>query len=181
MDVLPELIRILINEAMRLEREQHLGAGLYQRSPEFKGHDNGYKPKNVKTRIGEITFTLPQIREGGFYPSALEKRLRSERTLVVTLEEMNVQGVSNRKVKAITKQLSGIEVSASQVSRATAQLDEIFQKWRERPLEEITYLYFDVRYEKVRVVGQVRDAAVFVATGITPEGEKAGSRGFCVA
>lgn len=130
------------------------------------------KPKTVRTRMGEITFAVPQVREGGFYPSALEKGLRSERALTITLAEMYVQGVSTRRVKVITEQLCGTEISAMQVSRATAQLDEALQEWRERPLGEITYLYVDARYEKVREAGQVRDAAVLVASGITPEGER---------
>lgn len=79
MEALPELIRILINEAMRLEREQHLGARPYERSPDRKGYANGYKPKTVKTRVGEIQFDVPQVRQGDFYPDALEKGLRSER------------------------------------------------------------------------------------------------------
>ena len=83
---------------------------------------------------------------------------------------MYVQGVSTRKVKAITEELCGVEISAMQVSRAAAQLDETLQEWRERPLGEITYLYLDARYEKVREAGQVRDTAVLVATGISPEG-----------
>ena len=122
--------------------------------------------------MGEITFAVPQVREGGFYPSALEKGLRSERALTITLAEMYVQGVSTRRVKTITEQLCGVEISAMQVSRATAQLDEVLQEWRERPLGEIAYLYVDARYEKVREAGQVRDAAVLVASGITPEGER---------
>ncbi|MEN6435909.1 MAG: IS256 family transposase, partial [Anaerolineaceae bacterium] len=105
-------------------------------------------------------------------PTALEKGLRSERALTITLAEMYVQGVSTRKVKAITEQLCGVEVSATQVSRAVAQLDEVLQEWRERPLGLMQYLYVDARYEKVREAGQVRDAAVLVATGITPEGER---------
>jgi len=102
----------------------------------------------------------------------LEKGLRSERALTITLAEMYVQGVSTRKVKAITEQLCGVEISCEQVSRATAQLDGVLQEWRERPLGEISYLYVDARYEKVREAGQVRDVAVLVASGITPEGER---------
>ena len=83
-----------------------------------------------------------------------------------------MQGVSTRKVKAITEELCGIEVSAMQVSRAAAQLDAVLQEWRERRLGEITYLYVDARYEKVREAGQVHDAAVLVASGITPAGER---------
>jgi putative transposase len=172
LEALPEMMRVLINQAMQAERSKYLRAGEYERTKDRKGHANGFKPKTVKTRIGEITFAVPQVREGGFYPSALEKGLRSERALTITLAEMYVQGVSTRKVKAITEQLCGVEVTATQVSRATAQLDEVLQEWRERPLGEILYLYLDARYEKVRVSGQVRDVAVLVATGITPEGER---------
>jgi transposase-like protein len=70
--------------------------------------------------------------------------------LKLALAEMYVQGVSTRKVAAITEQLCGFAVSSSQVSRATAQLDEYFKQWRERPLREIVYLQLDARYEKVR-------------------------------
>ena len=172
LEAVPEMVRILINNAMQMERSKYLQADEYERTEERKGHANGYKPKTVKTRIGEITFAVPQVREGGFYPSALEKGLRSERALMTTLAEMYVQGVSTRKVKAITEELCGVEVSAAQVSRATAQLDAVLQEWRERPLGEIAYLYVDARYEKVREAGQVRDAAVLVASGITPWGER---------
>lgn len=171
-EAIPEMMRVLINNAMQVERSKYMQAGEYERTEDRKGHANGYKPKTVRTRMGEITFAVPQVREGGFYPSALEKGLRSERALVITLAEMYVQGVSTRRVKVITERLCGIEISAMQVSRATAQLDEILQEWRERPLGEITYLYVDARYEKVREAGQVRDAAVLVASGITPEGER---------
>jgi len=172
LEAIPELMRVLINSAMQVERSKYLQAEQYERTEDRKGHANGYKPKTVKTRVGEITFAVPQVREGGFYPSALEKGLRSERALTITLAEMYVQGVSTRKVKAITEQLCGVEVSAEQVSRATAQLDEVLQEWRERPLGDIQYLYVDARYEKVREAGQVRDAAVLVATGITSQGER---------
>jgi len=172
LDAIPEMLRVLINQVMQAERSNYLQAGEYERTEDRKGHANGYKPKTVRTRMGEITFAVPQVREGGFYPSALEKGLRSERALVATLAEMYVQGVSTRKVKAITEELCGIEVSSMQVSRATAQLDEVLQEWRERPLGEIAYLFMDARYEKVRQAGQVRDAAVLVASGISSQGER---------
>ena len=157
-EAIPEMIRILVNQAMQEERARYLQADEYERSDDRKGYANGYKPKRVKTRVGEITFSIPQVRESGFYPSALEKGMRSERALVMSLAEMYVHGVSTRKVKEITEQLCGVEISAAQVSRATAQLDQVLQEWRERPLGEIPYLYLDARYEKVRQSGQVRDA-----------------------
>ena len=93
-EALPELIRIVVNEAMRLERQQYLGVAPYQRSPERRGHGNGFKDHTERTRLGEITFAVPQVREGGFFPQALEKGLRSERALTLALAEMYVQGLS---------------------------------------------------------------------------------------
>jgi putative transposase len=171
-DFLPELIRILINATMQIERQKHLGAGLYERSSERQGYANGYKSKTVKTRLGEITFDVPQVREGGFYPGALEKGLRSERALNLALAEMYVQGVSTRKVNAVIGQLCGISVSSTQVSRASAQLDEVLEAWRNRPLGVIVYLFLDARYEKVRVDGQIRDEAVLMASGIDLQGKR---------
>jgi transposase-like protein len=172
LDVLPALIRTIINTAMQIERQTYLGAGPYERSEERQGHANGYKPKTMTTRVGKITFDVPQVRDGGFYPQSLEKGLRSERALKLALAEMYVQGVSTRKVAAITERLCGTEISSAQVSRATAELDEQFAAWRERPLGQMRYLYLDARYEKVRQDGQVRDAAVLLAMGVNREGKR---------
>lgn len=171
-DILPELIRIVVNTAMQIERQKHLGAAPFERTPERRGQANGYKSKTVKTRMGEITFDVPQVREGGFYPEALEKGLRSERALRLTLAEMYVQGVSTRKVAAITEQLCGTQISSSQVSRAVALLDQTLESWRNRPLGEIVYLFLDARYENVRQDGQVRDAAVLIASGVDRTGKR---------
>jgi putative transposase len=172
LEALPELIRILVNETMRLEREGHLDAGAYERTPTRRGYANGYKPKTVKTRLGEIKFAIPQVREGNFYPDALEKGLRSERALTLAMAEMYVQGVSTRRVAAITEQLCGTAVSSTQVSRAASLLDEVLEAWRNRPLGEIIYLYLDARYEKVRMDGQVRDAAILIAAGVGADGKR---------
>lgn len=171
-DVLPELIRIVINAAMQAERQQYLRAAPYQHTPERRGHGNGFKPKTVSTRMGEITLDIPQVREGGFYPEALEKGQRSERALTLTLAEMYVQGVSTRKVSAIVEQLCGVSVSSSLVSKAAAQLDETLESWRNQPLGEFRYIFLDARYEKVRQNGQVRDAAILLAVGIGSNGKR---------
>lgn len=172
LESLPELLRIVINAAMVAEREKHLGAKAYERSEDRRGHANGYKSKTVVTRMGKVAFDVPQVREGSFYPQALEKGLRSERALTLTLAEMYVQGVSTRKVAAITEQLCGHEVSSMQVSRAAAQMDGVLEAWRTRPLEQIVYLYLDARYEKVRQDGRVADAAVLVAAGVDRAGRR---------
>jgi transposase-like protein len=172
LDILPELIRVLINASMQIDREKYLGAGHYERTEERRGHANGFKPKTVKTRLGEITFDVPQVREGGFYPGALEKGLRSERAFTLALAEMYVQGVSTRRVKSIVEQLCGTSISSSQVSRAAAHLDGTLEAWRTRPLDVIRYLYLDARYEKVRMDGQIRDAAILIASGVALDGKR---------
>ena len=171
-DKLPELIRVVVNAAMQAERQQYLGAAPYQRTPERQDQANGYKPKTVKTRMGEITFDVPQVRKGDFYPEALEKGLRSERALTMTLAEMYIQGVSTRKVTAVLEQLCGTSVSSTQVSKASALLDEILKAWRQRPLCECPYLILDARYERVRQDGQLRDAAILMACGIDLKGKR---------
>ena len=172
LDGLPEMVRIVVNEAMRLERQKYLRAGPYERTPERRGQANGFKPKTVKTRVGEIAFDVPKVREGGFYPEALEKGQRSERALMLALAEMYVQGVSTRKVAAVTEQLIGTAVSSTQVSRATKLLDEVLEAWRKRPLGTHRYVYLDARYEHVRQDGQVRDAAILMASGVDLAGKR---------
>jgi transposase-like protein len=113
LEAVPELLRVLINTAMQAERTKYLQAEEHERTGERIGHANGYKPKTVRTRIGDITFANPQVREGGCYPSALEKGIRSERAQMCALAEMYIQGVSTRKVKAITEILCGVELSVS--------------------------------------------------------------------
>ncbi len=172
LEILPELIRIVINAAMQAERVEHLQAEPYQHTDERRGYANGYKPKTLRTRIGDITFAVPQVREGGFYPQALEKGLRSERALTLALAEMYVQGVSTRKVKAITEELCGVSITSSAVSQAASQLDSELAKWRERPLGEYPFLFLDACYEQVREDGHVRDLAVLVAVGVNPAGKR---------
>ena len=172
LDAIPEMIRILLNTAMKIERQAYLGAGPYERTANRRDHANGYKPKTVTTRVGNITFDVPQTRHAGFQPQALDKGLRSERALKLALAEMYIQGVSTRKVAAITEQLCGVEVSSTQVSRAAAELDETLHTWRGRPLGRYRYLYLDARYEKVRQDRQVQDAAVLIAVGVNGAGKR---------
>ena len=169
---LPEAVALLINEAMRLERERHLGVSPYQRSPERRGHANGYKPKTLRSRLGELTLAVPQVREGGFYPQSLERGLRSERALKLALAEMYVTGVSTRKVAQVTEVLCGFEVSSSEVSRCAELLDEELAAWRERPLGAYPYLVLDARNERVRQGGRVLDAAVLLALGVDRKGNR---------
>src|SRR6059058_4171050 len=107
-DGLAQAVTVLLNEVMKVERAHALGAGPYQRSDDRKGHANGYKPRTIHSRIGPLAVEVPQTRGVEFYPSALEKGIRSERALKLAVAEMYVQGVSTRKVAAVTEQLCGL-------------------------------------------------------------------------
>lgn len=167
-----DAMSIMLNEAMRLDRSRHLGAGLWERAEARQGYANGYKPKQVQSRVGKLSLQVPQTRDTDFYPASLERGIRSERALKLALAEMYVQGVSTRKVAKITEELCGFEISSTQVSRATAMLDEQLITWRERPLGSFPYVVLDARYEKVRHGGRVIDCAVLVALGVDMAGKR---------
>lgn len=169
---LAEAVTVLLNSAMASERSEYLRAAPYERSVERVGYANGVKDKTVKSRLGALSLKVPQARDGGFYPQSLEKGLRSERALLLSIAEMYVQGVSTRRVKKIVEELCGMEVSSTQVSRAAAELDEHLEAWRTRPLGRYRYVVLDARYEKVRQGGQVLDAAVLIANGVDAEGHR---------
>jgi transposase-like protein len=147
-DGMAEAITILMNEAMKLERTEALGATPYERSISRRGYANGFKPKTVHSRLGRLRLQVPQVRGTGFYPSALERGERSERALKLAVAAMYVQGVSTRKVAEITEELCGLDVSSSQVSRAAQLLDDELAAWRNRPLGQVPYMILDARYEK---------------------------------
>lgn len=165
-------VKILMNAAMLLEREKYLGAASHERTEERRGYANGFKPKTINTRIGQLELSIPQTRDGQFYPNSLEKGLRSERALKLSLAEMYIQGVSTRKVAKITEELCGFHVSSTQVSHASKLLDEELERWRNRPLGCFKYLILDARYEKVRHGGTVIDCAVLIAIGIDSSGHR---------
>ena len=121
-----EAIQILMNEAMKIERNRFLGVLPYERNPDREGYANGYKDKTIKTRVGQINLQVPQVRDSDFYPQSLEKGMRSEKALRLALAEMYVQGVSTKRVKAVTAILCGYEVSSSEVSRASKLIKQQF-------------------------------------------------------
>ena len=169
-----EALRILVNEASKIERAQYLHAKPHERTDERVDYANGYKQKTVLTRVGELTFEVPQVRNGGFYPSALEKGSRTEQAVNLACAEIYVQGVSTRKVITVLQSLLGPEVaiSSAQVSKAAANLDAGLAAWRERPLDETPYIILDARYERVREAGKIIDCAVLVAIGVTADGRR---------
>lgn len=173
MEGLETAVSILLNEAMKVERSRALGAEPWQRSHRRLGYANGYKPKSLNTRVGKLSLQVPQVRgDVAFYPSALERGLRSERALKLAVAEMYVQGVSTRKVAEVMETLCGLEVTSTEVSRCASLLDEELEKWRTRPLGHFPYLVLDARYENVRVDGTVRNCAVLIAAGVRDDGKR---------
>jgi putative transposase len=158
--------------AMRIERERFLGAGHYERTAERHGYANGTKPKRIDTPAGTVTVQVPKTaghESEPFYPQSLERGRRSVRAMMLAVAEMYIKGVSTREVEAVMREFGIESLSSSQVSRATKMLDGELEAWRTRPLGEIKYLFIDARYEKVRIGGVVRDAAVLSAIGIGPD------------
>lgn len=167
---LPEILTQIFNKAMEVERQRYLQAKPYERTDERKSYANGYKPKQLKTRVGELGLQIPQTRDSQFYPSCLERGMRSERALKLAVAEMYFQGVSTRKVASVMQELCGFELTSTEVSQAAKLLDEELSQWRSRPLASFTYVYLDAVYEKVRYAGHVRDVAVLIAIGINADG-----------
>jgi transposase-like protein len=170
-DFLRGLVERVVQQVLEAEMTSFLGAGTYERTGERRGWRNGYKPRTLKTRVGGLELMVPKDRDGEFQTELFERYQRSEKALVLAMVQMYLEGVSTRKVSAITEALCGLEVSKSQVSALTAKLDAEIAEWRMRPLtEEYPYLIFDARYEKVRRGGAVVSQGVLVAIGISAAG-----------
>ncbi len=172
MEGLCPTLQKLLNELMLIERERALKAAPYERTEGRQGYANGFKDKTLQTRLGKLHLQVPQTRDTPFYPSVLEKGQRSEKALALAVAEMYVNGVSTRRVKRITEKLCGLEISSSQVSTLSKALDEELEKFRNRPLGVMRYVYLDAHYEKVREGGSVRDLAVLCAVGVNEQGRR---------
>jgi putative transposase len=170
-DFLRELVQRTVQQVLEAEMTSFLGAESYQRNDVRRGWRNGFKPRTLKTRVGELELMVPKDRDGQFQTELFERYQRSEKAFVAALLQMYIEGVSTRKVTAITEALCGLEVSKSQVSALTQKLDAEVAEWRMRPLsDEYPYLIFDARYEKVRRGGSVVSQGVLVAIGISAAG-----------
>jgi putative transposase len=172
-DGLRVLVQTIVQEVLEAEMTDALGAAKGERNPERRGYRAGYYPRTFTTRVGKIELRVPQDRDGRFSTELFERYQRSEQALVSALAQMYVQGVSTRKVKAITEELCGHAFSASAISDINARLDESLAAFARRPLEEpFAYLIMDAKYEKVREAGVVRSAAVLIAIGVDWDGRR---------
>ncbi len=173
-DFLRGLIERTLQAMLETEMSAHLGAERYERGDERRGYRNGTKPRTLVTRVGTLQLAVPQDRDGTFSTELFARDQRSEQALVSTLMEMYLQGVSTRKVAAITEELCGVSFSKSQVSALTSRLDADLAAWRERPLGEMTYPYLtvDARYEQVRIDGRVVSQGVLIVAGVRGDGQR---------
>lgn len=170
-DPIRSLVRHTIQQVLEEEMTSFLNAEPYDRTDERRGYRNGYKPRVLKTRVGRLELMVPKDREGRFRTELFEKYQRSEKALVLAIAEMYVQGVSTRKVKKITEELCGLEISKSQVSALAQGLDAEIDRFRKRALvKRYPYLVVDALYEKVRQAGSVVSRGVLTVTGIDEEG-----------
>jgi len=172
-DLLRELVQQIVQQVLEAEMDEAVGAEKGERTPSRLGYRSGYYSRTLTTRVGKLELRVPQDRQGRFRTEVFERYQRSEKALVGALAEMYVQGVSTRKVKAITEELCGHEFSASSISRINQSLDEELEKFACRQLaEDYPYLILDARYEKIREDGVIRSQAVLVAIGINWDGRR---------
>jgi len=172
-DFFKPLLSKILHEILEEEMNDCLGANSYERTSLRGGYRAGYYSRQLITRIGSIELRVPRDRDGKFSTAIFERYERSEKALLATLVEMYVQGVSTRKVKAVTEELCGHEFSASTISTINKKLDEQLKSFSERALEHpYPYIIFDARYEKVRENGIVSSQAVLVALGVNWDGRR---------
>jgi putative transposase len=169
---LREIVERVVQQLLEAEMTEHIGAAPYERSVTRSGHRNGYKPRTLRTRVGTLNLLVPQDREGTFSTRLFSRYQRNEKTLVLALMEMYVEGVSTRKVKEVTEELCGTSFSKSLVSSLAGSLDSELEAWRSRRLEAkaYPYLFVDARYEKVRVDGRVVSQGVLLVSGVRDDG-----------
>src|ERR671910_1091739 len=172
-DFLRPLVQAVLQELLEAEMTEALGAEKGERTAARLGHRSGYYPRTLATRVGKLELRVPQDRQGRFTTELFERYQRSEKALVAALAEMYVQGVSTRKVKAITEELCGHSFSASAISTINARLDEELARFARRRLDEACpYLILDARYERVREAGVIGNQAVLLAIGIGWDGRR---------
>lgn len=172
-DYLRAMVSAIVEATLEAEMTAALGAEKGERSLTRLGYRSGYYTRSLVTRVGSLELRVPQDREGRFSTRLFERYQRSEKALVAALAEMYVQGVSTRKVKAITEELCGHAFSASSISEINKKLDGELAAFASRRLEEAyPYLIVDARYEKVREAGVIASQAVLIAIGVDLEGRR---------
>ena len=173
-DFLREGVRTLTQALMEVEVAAQIGAEHGERTPQRVTHRNGYRPRDWDTRVGTVELEIPRLRQGSYFPSILEPRRRAERALAAVVMQCYVEGVSTRRVDDVARAMGLEGISKSQVSRICAELDEVVDAWRSRPLDAGRYgfVWVDGLAMKVREGGRVGNTAVLVATACNADGHR---------
>lgn len=173
-DGLQALVEDVLNQVLEAQMTEHIGAGRHERSEDRQAYRNGHRLRQLYSRVGTLSLRVPQSRDGGFSTEIFRRYQRSEQALVLALMEMVVNGVSTRKVTAITEELCGASFSKSTVSQLCMELDLRVEAWNERPLGESRYpfLIVDALVIKVRKDKAVRPVSALIATGISQTGHR---------
>lgn len=174
-DLLREMVRTFAERLMAAEVDVVCGAGFGEVSSERVNSRNGYRPRQLDTRVGSMELAIPKLREGSYYPGwLLEPRRRAERALVAVVAECYVRGVSTRRVEGLVQTLGIEHLSKSQVSRMATELDVEVTAFRSRPLDggPYTYVTLDALTQKVREGGRIVNVAVVIAVGVNAEGHR---------
>jgi putative transposase len=174
-DLLREMVRSFAERLMAAEVDVLCGAGFGEVSSERVNSRNGYRPRQLDTRVGSMELAIPKLREGSYYPGwLLEPRRRAERALVAVVAECYVRGVSTRRVEGLVQTLGIEHLSKSQVSRMATELDAEVAAFRSRPLDgnPYTYVTLDALTQKVREGGRIVNVAVVIAVGVNAEGHR---------
>ena len=172
-DALRQLLERVFNAVLNAEAESQIGAGLYERSEERQTYRNGYRTRGLTTRIGSLVLHIPKLRDGTFSTQLFRRYERSEQALLLSMMEMVIQGVSTRKVSAITQELCGVSFSKSTVSALCSELDPLIEAFQHRPLERYyPFLMVDAIYMRAREAGAIRSKAILIAVGVNEEGHR---------
>lgn len=171
-DPVRAMAEMVLDFLMEAEVTQKVGAEPHERSDERTGYRNGHRERRWDTRLGTLSLKVPKVRDGGYVPSFIEHRKRSEQALISVIQEAVVQGVSTRRIETVLAEFGIAGVSAGQVSHLCAALDDKVRQFRERPLGASRYVWVDALYEKVREDDRVESMAVVIATGVNAQGRR---------
>jgi len=168
-----KLVESVLNQVLEAQMVEHLGADRHERSSDRTGYRNGYRERQLTTRVGTLILRVPQTRDGSFSTELFRRYQRSEQALVLAMMERVVQGVSTRKVTHITEELCGATFSKSTVSSLATGLSARVNHWRNRRLNgPYPFLLLDALVIHVRKDESVVPMAALIATGMTGEGQR---------
>lgn len=172
-DAFSKLLEAILNQVLVAQSAEQLGAQPYERCEERTAYRNGFRERELTTRIGGITLRVPRHRNGEFSTTMFQRYQRSEQALMLAMIEMVINGVSTRKIENITEELCGQSFSKSTVSKLCENLDPIVEEFRQRPLEKhYPFVIVDAMYIKVREDNRVRSKGLLIATAVNENGNR---------